>query len=132
MIFVDTSFFVGATDPADNRHADVVALLDARGHERLVTSNHVLGEVWTFLRRRRGHPEALRFVEQIEESADVEVAFIGSELERDAWAWLRRHDERPYSFVDATSFALMRHLRIGRAFAFDGDFSAAGFVELRA
>jgi predicted nucleic acid-binding protein len=22
--------------------------------------------------------------------------------------WLRRHDEREYSFVDATSFALMR------------------------
>ncbi|MGH2926619.1 MAG: type II toxin-antitoxin system toxin 23S rRNA-specific endonuclease VapC20, partial [Solirubrobacteraceae bacterium] len=49
-----------------------------------------------------------------------------------AWEWLRRHDEREYSFVDATSFALMRQLRLREALAFDGDFSAAGFVEVRA
>jgi predicted nucleic acid-binding protein len=42
-----------------------------------------------------------------------------------------RHDEREYSFVDATSFAVMRALRLRNALAFDGDFTAAGFVELR-
>jgi hypothetical protein len=31
----------------------------------------------------------------------------------------------------ATSFALMRSRKIREALAFDGDFSAAGFVELR-
>ena len=49
-----------------------------------------------------------------------------------ALRWLRQHDEREYSFVDATSFALMRSLRIREALAFDGDFAAAGFIELRA
>jgi predicted nucleic acid-binding protein len=44
---------------------------------------------------------------------------------------LRRHDERVYSFVDATIFAMMRQLGITEALAFDGDFSAAGFVEVR-
>ena len=53
------------------------------------------------------------------------------DVEDEAWSWLRVHDERPYSFVDATSFALMRKLRIREALAFDGDFAAAGFVELR-
>jgi predicted nucleic acid-binding protein len=33
--------------------------------------------------------------------------------------------------VDATSFALMRRHGISEAYAFDGDFSAAGFTELR-
>jgi predicted nucleic acid-binding protein len=36
------------------------------------------------------------------------------------------------SFVDATSFAVMRRRRIREALAFDGDFNAAGFVEVRA
>ena len=35
-----------------------------------------------------------------------------------------------YSFVDATSFEVMRRLRMREALAFDGDFAAAGFVEL--
>ena len=48
-----------------------------------------------------------------------------------ALRWLRRHDEREYSFVDATSFALAKALRIREVLAFDGDFSAAEFVELR-
>ena len=62
----------------------------------------------------------------------LEVVFTGEALERDSLNWLRRHDERSYSFVDATSFALMRSLGIREALAFDGDFAAAGFVELRA
>lgn len=45
---------------------------------------------------------------------------------------LERHDERAYSFVDATSFAVMRRRGLLEALAFDGDFSAAGFVEIRA
>jgi len=53
-------------------------------------------------------------------------------LEAEARAWLRVHDERPYSYVDATSFALMRRKRITDALAFDGDFAAAGFNEVRA
>jgi len=67
----------------------------------------------------------------VEQTPRVQVAFVDEDLEREALAWLRRHDERPYSFVDATSFALMRSLGIREALAFDGDFAAAGFVELR-
>jgi predicted nucleic acid-binding protein len=37
-----------------------------------------------------------------------------------------------YSYVDATSFAIIRslRLRLRHALAFDGDFAAAGFVEV--
>jgi predicted nucleic acid-binding protein len=56
---------------------------------------------------------------------------ITAELEEQAWEWLARHDERECSFVDATSFALMRSKNVDNAYAFDGDFSAAGFREMR-
>jgi predicted nucleic acid-binding protein len=131
VIFVDSSFWIGAGDRRDDRHPAAIALLAARESERFVTTNHVLGETWTFLRTRSGHRIATDFVERVDNAGDVEVAFVTPELERSAWVWLRQHDERAYSFVDATSFALMRHRRIGEALAFDGDFTAAGFVELR-
>jgi len=56
---------------------------------------------------------------------------VSRSVEQEALGWLRRHDERVYSFVDATSFAVMRNFRIDRALAFGDDFTAAGFQELR-
>ena len=61
----------------------------------------------------------------------VGVSGVSEQMEAEALRWLRRHDEREYSFVDATSFAFMRANRIEEVLAFDGDFAAAGFVELR-
>lgn len=58
------------------------------------------------------------------------VAVSGTDAER-AWSWLRRHDERVDSYVDATSYAVMRRPCIRDALAFDGDVAAAGFAELR-
>ena len=73
----------------------------------------------------------MRWLDTAHASPDLRIERVDDAIQADAWAWLRVHDERPYSFVDATSFALMRKLWIAEALAFDGDFAAAGFVELR-
>ena len=131
MIFVDTSFWVAARLRRDAHHDDALKLLEASQGERLVTSNHVRGETWTFLRRKDGHGTAVAFLDMLAKTTRIDVTTVQQQLEAQALRWLRRHDEREYSFVDATSFALMRSLRIKEALAFDGDFAAAGFVELR-
>jgi predicted nucleic acid-binding protein len=84
------------------------------------------------LRRKAGFRVAVDFLDTVEASLAVAVLQIEADIEETALAWLREHDEREYSYVDATSFMLMQSLRIREALAFDGDFSAAGFVELRA
>jgi predicted nucleic acid-binding protein len=131
VIFVDSSFWIAFGMAADSRRSEALAVFDAHETSPLVTSNLVRGETWTFLRRRSGHAAATDFLDRIEGAPRVEVVRISRELEDEALSWLRRHDEREYSFVDASSFALMRSLRIREAFAFDSDFAAAGFVELR-
>jgi predicted nucleic acid-binding protein len=131
VIFVDTSFWVALRLRRDARHRDALALLDEHDGSTLATTNHVRGETWTFLRTRGGHRDGVSFIDMVERTPRLQVAFVSEDLEREALAWLRRHDEREYSFVDATSFALMRSLGIREALAFDGDFAAAGFVELR-
>jgi uncharacterized protein len=117
--------------PEDDHHRKAAALSDSAAELPLATSTLVEGETWTILRRRVGHRQAWAWLDRIHAQAQVRVERVSAELEEEAWAWLRVHDERPYSFVDATSFALMRRLGIRDALAFDGDFAAAGFVELR-
>jgi uncharacterized protein len=131
VLFVDTSFWVALRRRHDRRHESAVSLFEATRERPLLTSVLVLGELWTLVRRRGDHVEAVEAVSLIESSARVELPRIDHALEDEALAWLRVHDERPSSFVDATSFALMRKLRITGALAFDGDFAAAGFTELQ-
>jgi predicted nucleic acid-binding protein len=130
MRFVDTSFWVAYRFRRDANHRQAVALWADRARP-VVTTNLVVGETWTFLRRRVGHAEAVTFLDNVGSSPRVSIIRVDPGAEESAWSWLRRHDERDYSFVDATSFEVMRRQRITEALAFDGDFAAAGFVEVR-
>lgn len=131
MIFVDTSFWVALRNRRDSHHLMALRLFDSHAGRGLVTSNHIVGETWTCLRRKAGHSSAVGFLDAIERSRALRVLRVDPDLETEALTWLRRHDEREYSFVDAPSFALMRTAKIREALAFDGDFAAAGFIELR-
>ncbi len=128
--FADTSFWFGPYTPGDARHHPAAALWHQG--EPTVSTNLVVGEAWTLLRvKRTSHQRAIALVDAIRTSPRVELATVSPTEEERAWEWLRAHDERRYSFVDATSFALMRRRGLHEALAFDGDFTAAGFVELR-
>ncbi len=131
MIFVDASFWIGRALPRDSRYDEARVLEQVTRGERLVTSVLVLGETWTILRRRLSHACAHGALDAIRALPAIRIEHVDGAVESEAWGWLRIHDERRYSFVDATSFALMQKLRIREALAFDGDFAAAGFVELR-
>jgi predicted nucleic acid-binding protein len=128
--FVDTSFWIAYRYRRDDHHGDAVALWSDRSHP-LASSDLVIGETWTFLRRKAGHAEAIGFLDAVQASPRLSILEIDGSTKATAWAWLRRHGERDYSFVDATSFEVMRRRRINEALAFDGDFTAAGFIELR-
>lgn len=130
MKFADTSFWIALALRRDRRHEAAKELWQSRT-DQVVASNHILGEVWTFLRRRDSYRTAQRARRLIERSDAVEVFHVDDSVEAEAWRWLDRHDERAYSFVDATSFAMMRRRGLIECYAFDGDFAAAGFVELR-
>lgn len=135
MKLADTSWWAAWVLPGDGRHADALAMLDHLGpREQVLTTNLIVGETWTLLRRRAGHDAAVGFLDRVaalERRGKLVVHRVDADEERRAWTWLRRHDERDYSLVDATSFEVMRARRLREALAFDEDFAAAGFVELR-
>ena len=135
MKFADTSWWVALVLPDDARHRDAEAMLASVGStERVVTTNWVVGETWTFLRCKDTHRTAVGFLDRInalDSAGKLAVHTVTGEQESRAWKWLRRHDERKCSFVDATSFEVMRARRLREALAFDNDFAAAGFAEVR-
>ncbi len=135
MKFADTSWWVAWSLPRDERHGDALALLNHLGPtEQVLTTNLIVGETWTFLRRKDGHATALAFLDRIEAligGSKLAVHRVTAEQEDKAWGWLRKHDERAYSFVDASSFQVMRDRRLREALAFDQGFAIAGFLELQ-
>ena len=134
MKFADTSWWVAWALPGDARHRESLAMLASLGaSEQVLTTNLVTGETWTFLRRRDSHQAAVAFLDRVERlAADrrLVVHRVSAEEEAAAWKWLRRRDERRYSFVDATSFQVMRGRRLRDGLACDLDFAAAGFIVL--
>jgi uncharacterized protein len=103
-------------------------------NEQVLTSNLVVGETWTFLRRRDSHRSAVAYLDRVDllvAEGRLVVHAVTEDQETAAWEWLRRHDEREYSYVDAASFRVMRDRRLREALAFDQDFAAAGFIEMQ-
>ncbi|HZC40379.1 MAG TPA: PIN domain-containing protein [Streptosporangiaceae bacterium] len=135
MKFADTGWWVAWALPQAARHDDALGMLDALGRsEQVLTSNLVVGETWTFLRRKDSHRTAAAFLDRAEaliKGDRLVIHRVTGDQETAAWEWLRRHDERVYSYVDATSFRVMRDRRLREVLAFDRDFAAAGFVEVR-
>ncbi len=131
-IFVDTGAWFAAQVPDDEWHGHAVGTLRAllTGAYVLVTTNHVIGETYTLLRVACRHAAAVRFLDYLEETRRLERIFVQQETEARAFRLLRQHADQDFSFVDATSFAVMRTERIRHAFAFDHHFSTAGFLRV--
>jgi hypothetical protein len=131
-IFVDTGawFALQATDDRHHRRARSALPEILSRFQALVTTNHVVGETYTLLRTVKGYRHARRFLDIVGESPRLERHFVSPDREHEAVALLHRYAEHPFSFVDGTSFAVMRHERIQCAFAFDVHFAIAGFVRV--
>ncbi len=135
MKFADSSWWVAWALPSDGRHERAVQLRQSLGRtEQVLTTNLIVGETWTVLVRRANHRSGLAFLDRadlLERQGRLVIHRVTEDQEIAAWDWLRRHDERAYSFVDATSFKVMRDRRLREALAFDQDFAAAGVLDVR-
>jgi uncharacterized protein len=133
-VFVDTGAWYALQVGDDEWHHAAAETLDGlvAGPHVLVTTNHVVGETYTLLRITCGHAAATRFLDRLEETRRVQRVFVAEALEGRAYRMLRQYADQEFSFVDATSFAVMRSERIRHAFAFDQHFATAGFVRIPA
>lgn len=128
-VFLDTSFFKAAIDPKDDFYADAKRILQKLQKEKviLVTSNYVLDESFTLIRKRCGRDLVDKFRKDLSKSAlVVTIIRVTVADEAGAWKWFLL-DWSDLSFTDCISFSLMKRLNITQVATFDKDFERAGF-----
>jgi predicted nucleic acid-binding protein len=130
-LFVDTSAWLALELRRDQYHnaAFTFARTQARKYQ-LVTTNWVLSETITLLRRRTTHTVAVRFMERIRTSKELMIIRITFSYEERAWQIFKKYTDKDFGFVDCTSFAVMEMSGISTAFTFDHHFRQMGFIAL--
>jgi len=127
-VFVDSSAWYAAADRGDRSNVRAKrALSDA---EDLVTTDHVLVEVWTLIHHRLGAKLAERFWAGLREGAAALECVIPEDLEA-AWQIGLAWSDQDFSLVDRTSFAVMQRLGITSVITLDDDFSVFRFGPTR-
>lgn len=132
MVFTDSSGFIAAFDARDASHAKAAATWRqiAQAREPLVTTQLVLAETVTYLRRRGGWELSRRVGTALLDSSAIEIVGLDAEQLAAAWREFVRNPDPKLSLCDAASFIVMRDRHLRRAFSLDRHFAAAGFEVL--
>lgn len=124
-VFVDTSALYALLDEADAHHIEASDALRRLEGTELVTHAYVVVEACALVGRRLPWPATERLVDGL--LPVIDVRSVDGDLNAGAMAVYRRSASAAISLVDHASFAFMRSLGIGRAFAYDDDFEREGF-----
>jgi len=135
-IFFDTSAYVALTDTSDQFHADAARLAERIIASRLphITTNYVLAEAYTRIRRKLSHAATVQFGDYIRRdvaAGHLEIVYADLALDEAAWRLFVKYDDQDFSFVDCVSFAWLRQNKGVEVFAFDEHFDWMGFTPFR-
>ncbi len=131
-LFVDTGAWFALADKSDQYHSKAVNIYPKllSSYNNLKTTNLVIAETYTLIRRALGHQAAITFLENIAASPRVIKVYSDNILEEKAENILRKYQDQNFSYTDAVSFAVMKQYVIQKAFSFDQHFVTAGFTKI--
>ncbi len=130
-LFVDSSAFVAQVSSEEVHHESVeraAAAAEKRGAQ-LVTTNAVVIETATLLRRRHGYAPSKRFLDMVQAATaegDALVLYEDEELMGEASGIFNAWADSKLSLTDALSFAVCHRLGIKTALTLDRHFREAG------
>lgn len=129
-VLVDTSAIAATLNKKDDHHEEARRTLQAARErdDSLFLTNFLVAETYGLLNVRLGSHHARAWLQE----NTMPVERITPEDEERAEAILLDHDDKTYSYVDATSFAIMERRGVEVAFEFDEDFRQFGWRSLAA
>jgi len=132
-MMVDTWFWLALKDRSDQDHTlAVLANEEFIGRKVIyVTTNFVLDETYTLLRRRVSPQVAIAFGREIRQATELgamEIVRVTAEMEQEAWVLFERYEDViGLSYTDCTTFAAMRKSDLACAVTNDRHFAMMGF-----
>lgn len=128
-LFVDSSAFIALADTTDQDHKAAEKFLRSCSPEtEFHTSNEIISETITRLRKTAGHHAALRWAQETFRSRQTFRHYIDETVEREAMSVFEKYRDHLLSFADCTTVVLAKQLHIDRIFTFDSDFQRIGFT----
>jgi hypothetical protein len=125
-VFIDTGVFVALRNADDELHARSRELMKKalKGeYGRTYTSDYVIDEaITTALVRTRRHDLAVDIGKYIIESPRITKLWTTKEAFDLAWEKFRAFADKPLSFSDCVSLALMEKNRVNQMMSFDSGF----------
>ena len=131
-VFVDTSAFYALMIKADSAHRQMVSALEdlKAGKTCWVTSDYVMDESATLLNVRGHHSLAVEILDLVGKSRALELEWMDPQRFSKTRSLFSKYQDQGFSFTDCFSFALMRELKIKRAFTKDSHFQVMGFEQM--
>lgn len=128
-VFVDTSAYFATASRRDSSYAAASRTMEGLvlARQRLVTTNFVLAELHGLLLSRGSRAMAIEALTRIKESPATTIVRVRPRDEDRAWEILIQYEDKEFSLVDATSFAVMERVGIRLAFTLDRHFAQFGW-----
>ncbi|MEA2512994.1 MAG: hypothetical protein QOJ59_2481 [Thermomicrobiales bacterium] len=118
-VFVDTGAYAALALTSDANHRRALATATALELRRafLCTTNWVVAETYALILARAGRTAAISILDRFEQSPDL-IVRVAEDDERRAYEIVRHYQDKTFSLVDATSFAVMERLGMTETFTF--------------
>ena len=134
-IFVDTSAWFSVMAKAKKEHFKIKNIYHEllENNNELITSNMVIGETFTLMRMKlkKELDSPFEFLELCKNSQKIKKILVEEYIEEDAIDILNKYKDHEISYIDATSFALMKDKNIDYALTLDSHFATIGFTIIK-
>ncbi len=131
-IYIDTSAWFSLMHQENKNHNNISFIYNSllKNNNIIVTSNFVIGETYTLMRVKleKSSNKPFDFLDLIKKSTKIKIVYINKEIEEKAIEILKKYTNHKFSYVDATSFALMKDRNIEYALTLDKHYATAGFM----
>lgn len=126
LLFIDTSAFFSFFDRTYSEHFGIRNKMQISNY-RFVSTNYIVDELITLFRGRGISFDKFKpFIENIWNEKICILTRITSDIDSQAWQFMEKYKDHPFSFTDCPSFIIMKRMGIERVCTLDHHFLIAG------